>query len=495
MTGLILVLVLTSQRSIAQATSDTLQEEVMTLNDKVNGIGERLATAESDLAKLTKLKISGYIQAQWQWTQDHSQYPANFLTLRRTRIKFTYEPLSGVVFVLQPDFSPAGVTIKDAYGQVNDPWIKTFALTAGQFNRPDYEVEYSSSMREVPERSRVIRALYPNERAIGVMLTVAPPKIPLKIQMDLMNGNDGLVIKDAAGIDINPKNTDFDNFKDLMTRATYGFKLGNFGSLDIGATYYYGFIKATTTEVLNSEYQLDKTVAVGKSLNRNWFGAELQLYMDVLGGMAIKGEFLMGQNAFPGYSSKATVTNPVQTLLSGDTLTMNNITTTTTKTQPNIVRNFMGYYIYLTKNIGKRNEFAIRYDYYDPNTKLNGDQIGVVKYDNSSSQSTTDSKVSAGGQTIIVNNTTTTKVTDTYSSGTADIAYGTITAAWSYFFSDNIKFMLAYEYPINQKVGVNPATGTGNVTQSYTVNDVKGVNDYSTVFPQSMVTVRLQVKF
>src|SRR5512135_1578502 len=112
--GLMLLLTY-SRQTMAQSASDTLQEQVITLNDKVNGIGERLATAESDLAKLTKIKLSGYIQAQWQWTQDKTQYPANFLTLRRARIKFTYEPLSGVAFVLQPDFSPAGVTLKDAY--------------------------------------------------------------------------------------------------------------------------------------------------------------------------------------------------------------------------------------------------------------------------------------------------------------------------------------------------------------------------------------------
>jgi hypothetical protein len=493
--GFISVLLLSATNVFAQKENDTIKEQVQTLSDKVDGIGERLTTAENDLYKLTKIKLSGYIQAQWDWFQDRSNYPYNSFSVRRARVKIQYEPVTGVAFVLQPDFSPAGVTVKDAYVQVNEPWMKTFSLWAGQFNRPNYEVEFSSSQREVPERSRVIRALYPGERAIGAKLEIAPPSIPLKFQLALLNGNDNIVIKDAAGVDINPKNKDFDNFKDLMGRLTYQAKLGNFGSLDFGVNGYFGYLKATTDTVLNSEYKVEKSIAVGKALNRNWVGAEMQLYMDILGGMAIKGEFMMGKNAYPGYSGKATVADPVQTSLSGDTLTMNYLTTTTTSLRPNIVRNFMGYYIYLTKNIGRKNQFAIRWDYYDPNTKLKGDQIGVVKYDASKTTTATTTETSPGAQTLILNNTNKNVVSNTYKSGIDDIAYGTLTMAWNYYFSDNIRFQLAYEYPMNEKTGVNSTTGKGNVTKDYTVNGVKGYNDYSKIFPQSTVTVRLQVRF
>jgi hypothetical protein len=157
---------LTSTKVSAQVEHDTIQEKVSTLSDKIAGIEERITNAENDLYKLTKIKISGYIQAQWEWFQDPSAYPANTFSLRRARVKVQYEPVTGVAFVLQPDFIPSGVTLKDAYAQVNEPWLKTFSLWAGQFNRPNYEVEYSSSQREVPERSRVIRALYPGERSM-----------------------------------------------------------------------------------------------------------------------------------------------------------------------------------------------------------------------------------------------------------------------------------------------------------------------------------------
>lgn len=490
-----LVLVFNTDSVKAQSEHDSVHEQVSTLSDKIAGIEERITNAENDLYKLTKIKISGYIQAQWEWFQDPSAYPANTFSLRRARVKIQYEPVTGVAFVLQPDFIPSGVTLKDAYAQVNEPWLKTFSLWAGQFNRPNYEVEYSSSQREVPERSRVIRALYPGERAMGAKLEIAPPKVPLKFQLMVLNGNDGVVIRDPQGNDINVRNKDFDNFKDLMGRLTYQFRLGNFGSLDVGAHGYYGFKKATTTEVLNSEYELDRTVNVGESLKRRWMGLEAQLYMDFLGGMAIKGEYIFGQNAMPGFDGKSTVASPVTTALVNDTLTMTYLTTTTNTIRPNIEKGFSGFYVYLVKNIGKKNQLALRYDYYDPNSKLDGDQIGQSKYDNSSSTSTTESSSTSGTPTIIVNNTTKTETKDTYKSSADDIAYGTLTAAWNYYFSDNIRFQVAYELPMNEKVAVDPATDKGYVTKDYTVNGKKGTLDYSDVVNQGIFTVRLQVKF
>ena len=54
------------------------------------------------------------------------------------------------------------------------PKLPSLSLWAGQFNRPNYEVEYSSSQREVLERSRVIRTIYPGEREVGAKLEFTP---------------------------------------------------------------------------------------------------------------------------------------------------------------------------------------------------------------------------------------------------------------------------------------------------------------------------------
>ena len=474
--------------------SDTLRKEVITLRDRIMGVEDRITNAENDLAKLTKIKLSGYIQAQWENYENSAAYPYNYFSLRRVRLKVQYEPVNGVIFVLQPDFVPGNITLKDAYVRVNEPWLKTFSLWAGQFNRPDYEVEYSSSSREVPERSRVIRAIYPGERAIGVKLEAAPQNIPLLFQLASFNGNENLTIKDAAGVNINTTNKDFDPFKDIMARLVYTVKLGNFGALDLGANGYYGKLRATSDTVLKSDYTVDKPVKVGSALNRNWIGGELRLYMDIWGGMAIRSEWIYGINAFPGYSGTVTVTSPETSTISGDTLIFNALTTTTTSYLPNIRRNFTGGYIYLVKNIGKRHQVAFRWDYYDPNTALKGDEIGLVKHAASSTTSVTTTNVIPGNPTVISNTTVNTVLNNTVTSGMDDIAYHTFTFAYNYFVTPNIRLQLAYEMPLNEKVGKN-ASGTGNVIQKFNVNNQPGTNDFSSRVPQNILTVRLQAKF
>lgn len=478
----------------AQGKNDTIKEAVTTLRNKVTGFEERVAAAENSLNKITKIKLSGYIQAQWQYFENPAVYPNNSFSLRRVRVKVQYEPAEGVIFVLQPDFSPSGFTLKDAYAELHDPWLKTFSLWAGQFNRPNYEVEYSSSKREVPERSMVIRALYPGERAIGAKLEVTPPAVPIKFQFAVFNGNDNMVIKDLNGNDINPKNRDFDNYKDLMGRLTYNFKLGNFGGIDIGVNGYYGWMKSNSTTVLNSDYTLYKNVTVGQSVNRHWVGGEMQLYMDILGGMSIKAEYMMGVNAFPGAVGSYSVEDPLKSTLLNDTLTMTYVTTNTQQINPTIRRNFMGGYVYLIKNIGKRNQFAFRWDFYDPNTKLNGARIGIVKYDNGTSHVQTTTTIDGFNPVIVLNETTKTVTVNSLKSGSSDIVYNTLTFAWNYFFTDNLRVQVAYEMPFNEKAGIDDS-GNSNLVKKYIVNDQAIYNDYSRVFPQNVFTLRLQAKF
>ncbi len=494
----LLFLAVTMQAQMkTQNDLDTVKLKVSTLNDKVAGVEERLATAESDLAKLTKIKLSGYIQAQWVNYEASNVFPNNYFMVRRARIKFTYEPINGIVFVVQPDFTPGNITVKDAFAQANDPWLKMFSLWVGKFNRPNYEVEYSSSNREVPERSRVIRAIYPDERAIGAKLEIHPPKLPLKFQLAVFNGNDGIATPDASGNLVVLQNIDYDNYKDLMARLTYTFKFGNFGGLTIGAHGYYGRIKANSVTQLNSDYTFKNTLDnIGKSVPKQWGGVEAQLSMDVLGGLIIKGEYIRGVNSIPGITTSGSATAQAS-VLKNDTLWINTVTTKTSNSTPAITKSFAGWYVYLVKNIGKRNQIAVRYDWYNPNTKVAADQIGTAKYD--ASKTTLDPKpvkTYAGGDPVVASvSSTNTVYTSKLSSGTSDIPYGTWTFAYSYYFTDNIKFMIAYEMPMNQKVGTVGANGSGNVLSSYTVNGVTSNYDYSNVIKQNVLTVRMQVKF
>jgi hypothetical protein len=434
-------------------------EKIKEVDEKVNGLTERLTTAENDLFKLTKIKVSGYIQAQYNYldTKSAEATTNNYFMLRRARVKFTYEPLDGVKFVLTPDFVPGNITLKDAYAVLNDRWLHSFSLWAGKFNRPNYEVEYTSSQREVMERSTVIRTLYPNERAIGAKLEYNPLEFPIHVQVALFNGADNMVINNAAGVNQNPvENRDFDSYKDIMARAYYNLSLGSFGGLDFGAHGYFGSLRSMSPYTLNSDYTTLDGVTYGDAVKRNWFGVEAQLFADVLGGLSLKGEYITGQNASIGYMPVAA---------SGSTAAVPGVA--------NFQNNFSGYYIYLIKNIGKKNQFAFRYDMYDPNTDIAGDEIGVKGYTSNNPE------------------------LKSRTSGKSDIAITTYSLAIHHYFDDNIRVSLGYDIVQNEKVGVN-ADGVGNVTEDYTQKDgtkvPKGI-DYSTAVRNNLLTLRIQAKF
>lgn len=282
-----------------------------------------------------------------------------------------------------------------------------------------------------------------------------------------------------------------------MARLTYTFKLGNFGGLSIGAHGYYGAIKANSTTVLASDYTFKKTLEnIGKSVPKQWGGLEAQLSMDVLGGLILKGEYIMGVNSASGVTT-STSSNATTNLLKNDTLWINTTTTKTSTSTPAISKNFSGWYVYLIKNIGKRNQVTVRYDWYNPNTKLTAEQIGTSTYKYDASKTTPDPKpVSTVNGSTVTTTQTTNVFTSKLASGVSDIPYGTWTFAYTYYFTDNIKFMIAYEMPMNKKVGtVDPKTNVSGVTSSFTRNGEAGLYDYSNLIKQNVLTVRMQVKF
>lgn len=340
-TILILVLFAVTLYGYSQTHAvDSLKEVVDNHQGKLNALDERVLVNEADLAKLNKIKVSGYIQAQWDSYQSDLYKPLdpqNTFYIRRARVKFTYEPADGVKFVLQPDFSTGNLTLKDAYALVNIPKLKGWAIWAGQMNRPNYEVEYSSSQRETVERSRVIRAIYPGEREIGAKLEYSGTNVPLLFQLMAMNGNfTGTQAKDV------------DSKKDIMARLVYTAKMPSAGlGIDLGVNGYFGGNRAKTNKyVLESNGILD-SLTVGDYLKKQWFGAEVRIFADVLGGLSLKGEYITGTNS--------------------------TASATAVKATPNTIKNFSGYYIYLIKNIGNKHQFVAKYDFYDPNTSLSGD--------------------------------------------------------------------------------------------------------------------------
>ena len=151
----------------------------------MESLNESYLETKSTVDKLAKIKVSGYIQAQWQYADSNGQPSiagGNFrpptkqrFQLRRGRLKTPYEAATSK-YVLQFDVAQTGLAIKDAYATIIEPWLKTFSATMGVFDRPfGFEISYSSSSRESPERSRVFQTLFPGERDLGAKLEIAPP--------------------------------------------------------------------------------------------------------------------------------------------------------------------------------------------------------------------------------------------------------------------------------------------------------------------------------
>ncbi|PKB16326.1 porin [Flavobacterium sp. 5] len=390
---------------------DSLQQSINEHQLKFDALNEQLSPLQEQVDKMSKLRISGYMQVQFDMF-NYQDVPTssgplqlrpgtsetnvplttnpvdvnNSFLIRRARIKFTYQPIEGVTFVLQPNFTFSAVTLKDAYVQLNDRWTNTYQLWVGQFNRPDYEVEFSSRERIFMERSRMSIILYPQERDLGAKVVadfMTQYEIPLKIDVAAFNGNfgEGPISNQIA---------DVDSEKDIVVRATYSLQFPKAGlGIDFGGNGYYGkntvFADGTYSDVNSQPFD----AKIGDKLKKQWYGAELQVYYDILGGIALKSEFHRG--IISGTAGSAIINNNPSFNFSGE-------------------REFLGYYVALEKNFGTKFQGGIRYDSFDPNVKLSGNGVAVAN----------------------------------------DLEVHTWGFAFHYFFTTNTKIGLGYTMPINE---------------------------------------------
>lgn len=290
---------------------------------------ETFAELLSTVDALNKLKISGYIQAQYvndQRSVNELSGPAatknlDQFSIRRGRVKFTYQFSNTSRFVIQPDITNAGVVLKDGYVEYIEQWTPWHhTLTAGQFNWPfGFEIGYSSSQREMPERSRVIRTLFPGERDRGVQLSGLGLLEKFKYQVAIVNGTG------------TTQAFDFNKRKDLVGHAGY-----TFGPLDLGASIYRGSdLVATATNAKGLEFDKER-----QGIDFQWFTP--------IEGLGIRGEYITGKQA----------PNPG-----------------TTRTSSFDVK---GWYLYAIQNIGVRHQLVLRVDDYDGNTDAPGDAVRTI---------------------------------------------------------------------------------------------------------------------
>lgn len=379
---------------------------------------ERISILENDFGKFGNLKISGYVQAQWQLAESKGaaafgdggsfgpQIDNRFM-IRRGRVKFTYT-LGIVQAVIQPDLTEKGLKVKDAYIAVTSK-NKIIGGQFGIFDRPfGYEISYSSSLRESPERSRVFLSLFPDERDMGAMLNLKYGEFTLNA--GLFNGT-GVAAEN-------------DSQKDFIGRLSW-LKKWDRAQLGIAASYYRGGVTNTT----ETHYSMSKdngfqavANAVGQVQLRQYFGGAAQYLQDWGAGMTnIRAEFLWGKQ--PGTQKN------------------NNIPSGGISGADLFLRQFMGGYAILVQDIGRsKHSVVLKYDYYDPNTMISGNQIGLL----------------AG-------------------TGAADIAYSTYGIGYLFRWNNNIRLMAYYDIVDNERS-----------------DNLRG---YDARIKQNVLTIRAQIKF
>ncbi len=333
--------------------------------DRLEKLEQENKTQSEAVKKLQKLKVSGYIQTQLQHGEKDASLKVgagngdkeksfNRIGIRRGRIKFAYDEklVSGV---FQLDVTEKGVSFKDAYLNIKDPWIGSTALKAGIFDRPfGYEISYSSSRRESPERSMIFQTLFPDERDLGGMLTLQAPKTSplnfLKLEAGLFAGNG---IKQET-----------DNRKDFIGHLSANKAVSRNFKIGAGISYYNGGVYQGTENVYKmkgSGFELNNNASnKGEFAKREYIGFDAQLSLtSPLGLTQLRGEYLFGTQ--PGTESSSKSPN-ASSLPTNDTY----------------IRNFGGGYAMLVQDLGTLPVSAVvKYDWYDPNTKASGNEIGL----------------------------------------------------------------------------------------------------------------------
>ena len=122
------------------------QEVDQSVEKRIDSLATEVTTLDKVVQKLSKFKVSAYIQGQYQYGQEDATLKVgdknenldkgfNRIGIRRGRMKFEYNDGIGTGAV-QIEVNDKGVSFRDLYIGIKDPWTKRSQLMAGVFNRP-----------------------------------------------------------------------------------------------------------------------------------------------------------------------------------------------------------------------------------------------------------------------------------------------------------------------------------------------------------------------
>jgi hypothetical protein len=387
---------------VAAPIDEAARKGLAELKTEIETLNEDYLNTRATAEKLAKTKISGYVQAQWQYAEELGQKSfagGNFakhsqerFMVRRSRLKVQHSG-ENAKYVVQFEALPKGVSIKEAYGVAQDPWLKIASVTMGVFNRPfGFEIPFSSSAIESPERARMFQVLFKGEQDLGAQLEIAPDESrygalsQINLQVAAFAGNG---IADET-----------DNEKQYMGRLSFTLPFFDLNmSLDGGASISMG----TLNNPAGTVYEWDGDAMGSESANevdRMLIGLDAQFsyVLPFLGGLSLRGETVFGQWA--------------GTLKSADLYVLNSDAPAEVA-----LRNTIGWTVMAVQNVGQSNQAVFKYDIFDPNSDVGGDDIGLA------------------GNGL----------------NSADIAYQTFGLGLIHHWSGNMKFTAYYDIVQNEK--------------------------------------------
>lgn len=390
---------------------------------------------QSEQDKSKRLKITGYIQPQWQYIDsagapsfaggdfiNGSNKYSNRFMMRRGRFKFTYEH-ENFELMINTDITEKTLAMRETFIKISDPWLHMFSVTAGLLqDQFGFELNQSSSIRETPERARYNQTLFPTERDLGVFgrmqLPNTSPLYGLKLDVAVMNG--------SAGV-----SPEFDSYKDFTGRVSYARTAKNEKmTYAIGGSYYDGGYRIGSvkdydfTSLPNGDKGFgfaSDTANYERKAKRLYIGTDAQISFDSkIGITTLRAEYIQGEQPGTDKTTKSPGASPTSAIYH---------------------RQFNGAYFYFIQNIGQSKfQTVIKYDWYDPNVKISGTEIGK-----------------SGTKTQI-----------------SDIRFDTYGFGVNYRMNANVKLMMYYDLVINEETLISGYT-----------KDIK----------DNVSTLRLQYKF
>lgn len=319
-----------------------------------------------------KIKVSGYIQTQIEvaekdgmtkvgssttYNPKYDQNPNFFYRygIRRGRVKLEMkEKWAGAVF--QVNLTDKGLSLRNAYISVYDPWWNMATFSLGIIDRNfGSELTGSSSRRESPERALIVQKLFPEPRDLGaqVMFQLFNPW-KTKNETKFKNQDLTLYLSLLSG---NGIFQDDNNHLDFLSRIQYKRKKNNW-NFEMGSSLYLGKVnnKDSITYTPNlrrpglGNFWLGTVSQPDSLLSRNYMGFDLAVtYTSNWGETTLKGEYMFGvqPSEFNDFASPE-----------ADSYT----------NKYNYLRTFQGAFAYLVHTWKKVPITAVfKYGYFDPN--------------------------------------------------------------------------------------------------------------------------------